>query len=263
MKSSICLLFGLLCLLPSLPAQHDSFEQKVRLMLELSDTKTTYDFLFRKTMEEIDAVQQTKVPDKYWAKHKAEMLDEAYQDLEGIIVDIYRKHFTEKEIDKINAFLKSKVGQKMRRIQPLILEEGGSRAEEWGKEFGGKMFDRIVEVQEELFNSPTEEDCSKFKEGRFEYFTSIEEEGETKKIRTEVKREGSKQIEDGIGQHLELEIVWLSNGQYLLIDPEAPEETRVIEVTIFEVNGNSFKYLSRFKGIDYYFLGEMTKLADK
>ncbi|MDW3647111.1 MAG: DUF2059 domain-containing protein [Bacteroidia bacterium] len=262
MKSISCCLFSLILVFSSLAAQEDNFEQKIRLMLELSDTRTTYDFLFQKALFEMKEIQRKQVPDKFWKKHETVILDEAYEDLISIIIPFYKEYFTEEEIDEVNAFLNSEVGQKMKRINPIILEEGSKSVEKWGEEFGEKIINRLYRVQELLFNSPTKEDCSKFREGSFEYFTEIEEDGEQKTIRTEVLRVGNKQIEKANGQSLNMQIVWQSNSQYLLIDPEDTDGSKIIQVSIIEVNNNNFKYLSRFKDGNFYLLGEMTKLNE-
>ena len=232
-------------------------------MLELSDTKATYDFLFQETLLEMKEIQRKRVPDNFWKKHELALLDESYEGLIGIMIPLYKEYFTEEEIDEINAFLTSEVGKKMKRINPIILEEGTGRIEKWGKEFGEKMYDRLTMVQELLFHAPIEEDCSKFREGSFEYFSQIEEKDIPKTVRTEVVRNGNQQVEKTKDQILKLQIVWQSNSQYLLIDPEDIDGSNIIQVSIIEVNNNTFKYLSRFKGGDRYYLGEMTKLSDE
>ncbi len=56
---------------------------------------------------------------------------------------IYAKHFTEQELKELVAFYKSPLGQKMLKEEPLALDQGMKRAQDWSQEFSEAVLVRI------------------------------------------------------------------------------------------------------------------------
>jgi uncharacterized protein len=56
---------------------------------------------------------------------------------------IYAKHFTEQELKELVAFYKSPLGQKMLKEEPLALDQGMKRAQDWSQEFSEAVLTRI------------------------------------------------------------------------------------------------------------------------
>ena len=56
---------------------------------------------------------------------------------------IYAKHFTEQELKDLVAFYKSPLGQKMLKEEPLALDQGMKRAQDWSQEFSEAVLMRI------------------------------------------------------------------------------------------------------------------------
>ena len=56
---------------------------------------------------------------------------------------IYAKHFTEQELKDLVAFYKSPLGQKMLKEEPLALDQGMKRAQDWSQEFSEAVLVRI------------------------------------------------------------------------------------------------------------------------
>jgi hypothetical protein len=56
---------------------------------------------------------------------------------------IYAKHFSEQELKDLVAFYKSPLGQKMLKEEPLALDQGMKRAQDWSQEFSEAVLMRI------------------------------------------------------------------------------------------------------------------------
>jgi uncharacterized protein len=56
---------------------------------------------------------------------------------------IYAKHFTDQELKELVAFYKSPLGQKMLKEEPLALDQGLKRAQDWSQDFSEAVFVRI------------------------------------------------------------------------------------------------------------------------
>jgi hypothetical protein len=56
---------------------------------------------------------------------------------------IYAKHFTEQELKELVAFYKSPLGQKMLKEEPLALDQGMKRAQDWSQDFSEAVLMRI------------------------------------------------------------------------------------------------------------------------
>lgn len=66
-------------------------------------------------------------------------------ELQAMVVPIYEKHFTEKEIDDILMFYKTDTGKKLIEKLPIILQESTIIGEKWGKEIGQKVLNKLKE----------------------------------------------------------------------------------------------------------------------
>ncbi len=87
-------------------------------------------------------VYAPKAPDSFWD----DMVKEIDMDkLVELIVPIYQKHFTEEDIQDINNFYDTPVGQKMIEHMPQIMQESMNAGQEWGKEIGEMILKKLKE----------------------------------------------------------------------------------------------------------------------
>ncbi|WP_297985406.1 DUF2059 domain-containing protein [uncultured Chryseobacterium sp.] len=80
------------------------------------------------------------VPNEFWEEIKKEMKPE---DIENMIIPIYEKHFTEKEIDDFIAFYNTPSGKKMIEKMPIVFQESQAVGQEWGRGIAKKVFEKI------------------------------------------------------------------------------------------------------------------------
>ena len=56
---------------------------------------------------------------------------------------VYAKHFTEQELKDLVVFYRSPLGQKMLKEEPLALDQGMKRAQDWSQDFSEAVLMRI------------------------------------------------------------------------------------------------------------------------
>ncbi|CAM3604200.1 DUF2059 domain-containing protein [Elizabethkingia occulta] len=92
-----------------------------------------------------------QVPAEYWNELKKETA--STKDFEELLIPIYSKYYTEKELDDIIAFYKTPTGQKVIKTMPDMTKESMQAGQEWGMKLGQKVLKKINEkypVQKEI-----------------------------------------------------------------------------------------------------------------
>jgi hypothetical protein len=69
-------------------------------------------------------------PDNFWREFMAGVNSD---DLVEMIIPIYQKYLTEKDISELNKFYSSPVGKKLIRYQPIIMQESMTVGQRWGE----------------------------------------------------------------------------------------------------------------------------------
>jgi len=75
-------------------------------------------------------------PEKFWQDFMAEV---SPNDLVNMVIPIYQKHLTQKEIHDINAFYDTPAGKKLIRVQPYIVQESMAAGQIWGQNIAQKV----------------------------------------------------------------------------------------------------------------------------
>jgi len=78
-------------------------------------------------------------PDTFWKDIMAEVNPDS---MENMVIPIYQKHFSEKDIKAINAFYDTPAGKKFIRVQPAIMQESMAIGQQWGRQLAGKILDK-------------------------------------------------------------------------------------------------------------------------
>jgi hypothetical protein len=79
--------------------------------------------------------QYPKVPDEFWSELAAEFKAEEFVER---VVPIYAKYLTVEEMQQLEAFYESPIGQKVLQALPAIMQESVAVGQQWGREVGGK-----------------------------------------------------------------------------------------------------------------------------
>ena len=80
------------------------------------------------------------VPNDFWEGVKKEMNPE---EIIKMIIPVYDKHFTEKEIDDFITFYNTPSGKKMIEKMPIVFQESQAVGQEWGRGIAKKVFEKI------------------------------------------------------------------------------------------------------------------------
>jgi uncharacterized protein len=82
------------------------------------------------------------VPAEFWVEFSKEINP---NELIELVVPIYAKHFTEKEINQLIQFYRSPIGQKVIEKLPLITQDSHEVGTNWGKQLSNKVLARLKE----------------------------------------------------------------------------------------------------------------------
>ncbi len=266
MKIYHLLLLLTLCSNFKINAQENTFDSKVQKMLELNGTKSAFETSLDQTIALEKEEEQEGISSGFYESLKKEMKENGYNELLVELIPIYKKHYTELEIDKMIGFLESKVGQKMVQKGPIIMEESMAVGTKVGEQIAYKVNSKFKNIEESKFDLKLNEDCSRFQLGKFESnYKTKNSNGELVETKTIIVRKGDIQSErsNGDGEETELRITWISDCRYELMKIKADgtnDTTQKMEFNIYEMEGNSYKYIANVIGTNFFHEGEIIKI---
>ncbi len=113
-------------------------------MMELNGSQEIY----QTSIDEMFKIYENNfsdVPSEFWERLKKEMKKRSIGELSDMLVDVYAKHFSLKEIKEINAFYKTPVGKKLSETTPIITKDAMKIGEQWGR----KVAEEVMKEMEE------------------------------------------------------------------------------------------------------------------
>ncbi|AXP81799.1 hypothetical protein CJ739_2733 [Mariniflexile rhizosphaerae] len=221
-------------------------------MMNVIGSSQRFDAILENLIEMQKENYKEIISEDYWHILKNEVRKNGFNDLVEILIPIYKKHLTESEIDSIIEFYESEAGQKMVSKFPLISKESMQAGVEWGAKLNDKISEKINSENEFKFNIKLEA-CGSFKEGKFSYQLP---DGTL----VSIKRKGNKQIETTKVGEITSRIEWLSDCRYNIWELDENNEkvtTEPIQVNIYEIDGNSYKFIAKMQSDDFYSLGQL------
>jgi hypothetical protein len=113
--------------------------------------KTGTSEMAEQAMNQMLPVIKRMVPnasDEFWAEFMTEVKPE---DLVTMIIPIYQRHFSQEDIDAVNAFYDTKAGKNFIRSQPLIMQESLIVGQAWSQAIVQKVIakDQAEKLQAE------------------------------------------------------------------------------------------------------------------
>ncbi len=73
------------------------------------------------------------------------VIDERLAQLLDLIIPIYHKHFTHKEIDELIGFYKTPIGAKVISVMPALVQESMTVGQHWGRSLAPQIQRRVLE----------------------------------------------------------------------------------------------------------------------
>lgn len=252
MRLLIGIIFTLVLNVDAFSQEQDSLTDKVIRMMEAIGTTKMFEVSIENVISLQERSQQELIGNEFWEEFKNEIRKAGFEDLMELLVPIYKKHLTEEEIDAITTFYESEVGKKMVEKFPIISTESMQAGTEWGERLGAKILTGLEENEALKFNQEIE-GCKEIKEGKF---LSILQDGTEVKI----ERKGKKQIEIIGEQKNEYEVEWLSDCKYKVYSLNEKKErilNEVLTINIYEIDGDTVKYIFKIDDKEVYKEGEM------
>lgn len=112
-----------------------TIEEDIRTMLEISKSADTAQLVMSYMIEQ-DKTVLPEVPAEYWDSFAEEFEMNSFIDL---LIPIYKKYYTQKDIQGIIEFYKSPVGRKMIEVQPNLTQDSMIAGQEWGALIGERL----------------------------------------------------------------------------------------------------------------------------
>jgi len=85
-------------------------------------------------------------PEGFWTEFRKGINPD---ELENMVIPVYQKHLTQKDVNDQIAFFKSEAGQKMISVQPQIMQESMMIGQQWGMELAERAKVKLSERQED------------------------------------------------------------------------------------------------------------------
>ncbi len=145
MKKLILATALLVSALSTTTAQADStYLQSLVSMFEASGTEQTYQTVISQMVTIYkDAFPQ--VDTHFWDEMEKEMLKTSIQNLAEMLVPVYEKYLTQDDLEEVIKFYQSPVGKKLAGSTPSITRESMQIGQEWGRQIGEKIEQRLKE----------------------------------------------------------------------------------------------------------------------
>lgn len=233
-----------------------TIEEKTTVMLGIIGINDHYYKIIDKTIDTEKNKYNNILDEKYFEKIEIECKTTLFQELIGDLIPIYNKHLTEIDLDKISTLKKDKVVQLFPKQMQSISEESTTIREAWIQKIKTKILNKVESSNEVRFYKENSLGCFEFRNGDF---LSILPDSTIVKI----NRKENKQIEKVGDKIYEFQIKWLTECRYKMIglkqiDDTLPNDT--LEVNIYNVKGNIYNFISKFKGNSFLMDGELSKV---
>lgn len=142
MKLSILTLLFAFVTTFSFCQENTSYKSSLTKLIQVSGSEAAYKGVVTQ-MITMFKQQQSNVPIEFWNEFTVELNKNVINQLVDMVLPIYQKHLTEKDLLGIIAFYESPVGKKFAEKTPLITQESMMAGQEWGKQIGQKVVDKL------------------------------------------------------------------------------------------------------------------------
>jgi uncharacterized protein len=144
MKISILTLLLAFVTTFSFSQENNSYKSSLTKLIQVSGSEAAYKGVLDQ-MVSMFKQQQSNVPKEFWDEFTIEVNKNAIDQLVNLVLPIYQKHLTEADLLGVIAFYETPAGKKFAEKTPLITQESMLAGQEWGKQIGQKVVDRLKE----------------------------------------------------------------------------------------------------------------------
>lgn len=144
MKISILTLLLAFVTTFSFSQENKSYKSSLTKLIQVSGSEAAYKGAINQ-MISMFKQQQSNVPQEFWNEFTIEVNKNAINQLVNLVLPIYQKHLTEADLLSVIAFYETPAGKKFAEKTPLITQESMVAGQEWGKQIGQKVVDKLKE----------------------------------------------------------------------------------------------------------------------
>jgi len=116
-------------------AQADSFDADIVKMQQLNGATEA---MFSQIVMQFKSIKPG-VTDEQWAAVKKDVFDVEVVELNNQLIPVYKKHFTQDEVQAIIAFYETPAGKKLAEKSPMIAVDSMQSSQAWGMGLFGKI----------------------------------------------------------------------------------------------------------------------------
>jgi hypothetical protein len=141
-KISILFLFLLFICSQTFAQRSTTYSATLKKMLQVAGTEATFSMAI-KQMVSMFKEQKSAVPDSVWNALEAEFGNTSMDELVTMLVPVYEKHLTEKDLQEMIAFYQTPVGKKYAEKSPFIMQESMQVGQQWGMQVGTAFDEKL------------------------------------------------------------------------------------------------------------------------
>jgi hypothetical protein len=119
-----------------------TYRQTLNKMMDVSGTTASYETMINQMVTMLKA-QQPNASAEVMANMEQVLKESSLSKLLDMLVPVYQKHMTEKDLKSIIAFYETPAGKKYASKVPLIMQESMVAGQQWGAEIGAEMDRRM------------------------------------------------------------------------------------------------------------------------
>ncbi|MNK62325.1 hypothetical protein D3C87_814990 [compost metagenome] len=122
--------------------QQSNYKSSLTKLMQVSGSEVAYKGILNQ-MISMFKQQQSSVPKEFWDEFTVEINRDGVSQLVDLVLPIYQKHLTEADLLGVIAFYETPVGKKFAEKTPLITQESMLAGQEWGKQIGQRVLDKL------------------------------------------------------------------------------------------------------------------------
>lgn len=137
-----CILLSFVLVTSTQATEEKDYKTVLTELMAVSGSMETYKVLVPRMLQMLRP-QYAAVSEKDWRELEEELNKTAYDELVEMLVPVYQKYLTVKDLEAIIAFYQTPAGKKFGKAVPQITQECMLIGQQWGMQLGGKIQEKL------------------------------------------------------------------------------------------------------------------------
>lgn len=124
---------------------------KITKLMKLSGAEAQFTSVIDQIigMQKQNPLYNEVLPSAFWDEFAKEIHETGFSSLLPEMIELYKQHFTEKELDHQIAYLGNPLTQQIVAKQPALMQSSMAVGAEWGQALGEKISTKLQQAVEE------------------------------------------------------------------------------------------------------------------